>query len=57
LVFTAWASATRGREGAPPHPWIFIDDTDKIEEGLLVLFFGLVFPVTPLSLEIFLPSL
>jgi len=31
------------REG----PWIFIHDTDKVEGDLMVLFFGLVFSVSP----------
>jgi len=31
-----------------------LDDTDKVEGGLLVLFFGFVFSVAPL--EIFLPT-
>jgi len=26
-------------------PWIFIYDTDKVEGGLMLLFFGLVFSV------------
>jgi len=25
--------------------WIFIDNTDKVEGGLIVLFFGLIFSV------------
>jgi len=25
------------------HPWIFIRGTDKVEKGLMMLFFGLVF--------------
>jgi len=33
-----------GREGRSP-PWIFIHSTDKIEGGLMVLVFGLVFPI------------
>jgi len=36
-------------------PLIFILGTDKVEEGLTVLFFGLVFSVAP-SLEIFLST-
>jgi len=32
------------REGPWP-PWIYIDGTDKVERGLMVLFFGLVFTV------------
>jgi len=31
-----------GRRGAVP-PWIFIHDTDKVEGGLMVLLFGLIF--------------
>jgi len=30
-------------EGGRCLSWIFIRDTDKVEEGLMVLFFGLVF--------------
>jgi len=33
-------------------PWIFMHVTDKIEEGLMVLFLALFFPLLP-SLEIF----
>jgi len=40
------ASATGGRERPWP-PWIFIDGTEKVEGGLMVLFFGLVFTVGP----------
>jgi len=36
-------------------PWIFIHDTDKAEEDLMVLFFDLVFSVAPLP-GIFLPT-
>jgi len=36
--------------------WIFIHGTDEVEEGLMVLFFGLVFSAGPPSLEIFLPT-
>jgi len=36
-------------------PWIFMDATDKVEGGLMVLFFGLVFPVAPLP-KFFLPK-
>jgi len=32
------------RQGAVT-PWIFIHDTDKVEGGLMMLFFGLVFSV------------
>jgi len=34
--------------GAVPPSRIFIDSTDKVERGLMVLFFGLVFTVGPL---------
>jgi len=30
-------------QGGPWPPWIFIHGTDKVQEGLMVLFFGLVF--------------
>jgi len=30
-----------GRGAVPP--WIFIHNTDKVEGGLMVLFFGLIF--------------
>jgi len=33
-----------GARGSWPS-WIFIHDTNKVEEGLIVLFFGLVFSV------------
>jgi len=33
-------------------PWIFIHGTDKVEKGLMVLFFGLRFSVSP-PLDIF----
>jgi len=36
-------------------PWIFIRGSDKVEGGLMVLLFGLVFFVA-LSLEIFMPT-
>jgi len=48
-------AGSRGREGPWP-PWIFMDDTDKVEGGFMVLFFGLVFTVGAPSLEIFLPT-
>jgi len=35
-------------------PWIFIHSTDKVEGGLMMLFFGLVFPIAPL--KILLPT-
>jgi len=38
----------RGAEGAVA-PWIFIHGTDKVEGGLMVLFFGLVFSAAPPS--------
>jgi len=38
-------------------PWIFIRGINKVEEGLMVLFFGLVFSVALLPpLKIFLPT-
>jgi len=44
-----------GREGpCPSPPWIFIHDTDKVELGLMVLSFNLVF--VPPPLKIFLPA-
>jgi len=36
-----WASAAGGREGRGP-PWIFIHDTNIIDRGFEVLFFGLI---------------
>jgi len=36
-------------------PWIFIHNTDKVDGGLMVLFFGLAFRLPP-PLEIFLPT-
>jgi len=41
--WTAWASAAGQAGGVPP--WVFIHDTDKVERGLMVLFFCLVFPL------------
>jgi len=35
------------RAGGPWPPWIFMHRTDKAEIGLMVLFFGLVFYVSP----------
>jgi len=32
-------------QGGATAPWIFIDGTDKVKRGLMVLFFSLVFPV------------
>jgi len=43
ISFRLWASAERG-----------IHDTDKVEGGLIVLFFSFVFSVAPLPLEILL---
>jgi len=42
LALLMWAVGRGGREGPCP-PWIFIHDTDKVEGGLMVLFFNLVF--------------
>jgi len=36
---------SRGQEGVLP--WIFIHDTDKVDGGLIALFFHLVFSVGP----------
>jgi len=47
------------RGAPPPETWrciIFIHGTDKIEGGLMVLFFGLFFPLPPFPLDIFLPT-
>jgi len=41
------------RQGVPS--WIFIHDTDKVEGGLMVLIFGLVFSVGPPG-NFFLPT-
>jgi len=46
----AWASAVGEMEPCPP--WIFRQNTDKLGEGLMVLFFGLVLSVAPPLLEI-----
>jgi len=43
-----------GDRGGPCPPWIFILDIDKIEGGLMVLLFSLVFFVAPPPLKIFL---
>jgi len=44
-----------GREPWPP--WIFIHGTNKVKGGLMVLFFGLVFPLLPPPpREVFLPT-
>jgi len=39
----SWASASRGRGAIAP--WTFIHGTDKVEGGLMELFFGFVFPL------------
>jgi len=46
--------AAKGR-GAVGPPWIFIHDTDNVEEGLMCGFSDLFFPLPPTPLEIFLP--
>jgi len=52
----SWASVV-GEGRACLLLWIFIiRDTDKVVEGLMVLFFGLVFSVGLLTLDIFLPT-
>jgi len=43
LYICTWASAEGGR--GPWPPWIFIHNANKVEGGLMVLFFGLVFSV------------
>jgi len=50
----ACASVAGGRGGLWPC-WIFLNDTDKVEEGLMVLFLRSRF--FPTLLEIFLPTL
>jgi len=45
----------RGGQGGGRAPWIFILDIYKVEEGLMVLFFDLIFSVATPLLEIFLP--
>jgi len=45
-----------GVQGGRGSPWIFMHGTDKVEGGLFMLFFGLVFSVSPLPLEMFLPT-
>jgi len=47
-ISTAHERRQRG-SGRPCPPWIFIHGTDKLEKGLMVLFFGLIFSVTPNS--------
>jgi len=44
-----------GRQGGRSPLWIFIHSTDKVEGGLIVLFFGLIFSVGP-PLKNFLPT-
>jgi len=46
-----------GGQGGATAPWIFIHDTDKVEEGLMVLFSVLFFRCPPPLIEIFLPTL
>jgi len=36
-----------GRGVVPSAPCVFIHDTDKVDGGLMVLFFGLVFFIAP----------
>jgi len=33
--------------GVGTTPWIFMHDTDKVEGGFMVLFFGVIFTVAP----------
>jgi len=51
IIYTGFKYLGRG---AVP-PWVVIHNTDKVEEDLMVLFFGLVFFRSPL-LENFLPT-
>jgi len=37
----------RGEQGDRAPPWIFINDTDKVEKSLMVLLFGLIFFRSP----------
>jgi len=37
----------RRQREAVASPWIFIRNTDKVEGGFMVLFFGLVFSIGP----------
>jgi len=55
LVFAQLGTAAGDKKG-PWLSWIFIDDTDKIKRGLIVLFFALVFTVGAPHLVIFLPT-
>jgi len=43
LQLYPWASTAGGMSPS----WIFMHDTDKVEGGLIVLFFSLVFSVGP----------
>jgi len=54
LTNTSCRSCCMGsrQRGAEP-PWIFIHGADKEERGLIVLFFGFVFSVAPLSWKFF----
>jgi len=54
----SWAPAGgRGGAGGIVPPWIFVHDTDKVEGGLMVLFFSRFYSVNPPSPpEIFLPT-
>jgi len=36
-----------GAEGGRAPSWVFIHGIDKVERGLIVLFFGLVFSIAP----------
>jgi len=41
------ASEHGRRQWGPCLPWVFIHGADKVEGGLMMLFFGLVFSVDP----------
>jgi len=47
-----WVHGRQQWKACPPR--VFFHGTDKVEKGLTVLFFGLVFSVSPL--ENFLPT-
>jgi len=44
-----------GGQGGPCPSWIFIHDSDKVKEGLMMLFFDIVIRCPP-PLKIFLPT-
>jgi len=56
LAYMSWLPGRPQREAEGA--WIFLHGTDKVENDLMVLFFGLVFPcpLPPHPLKIFLPT-